>query len=291
MKPVLSVVMSTYNRLQMLPDAIVSVLSQSFGDFEFIIIDDNSTDGTFDYLHSLRDDRIKLFKNHENKGCTFNYHIAQNIAKGKYIAHIDDDDISFPYRFERQISFLESNNEISLLGTFIETFGENQRPSWVFYTEPEKIDLCMNFYNPICHSSIMYRKDFVDKHFINYNLACKCAQDYDFYKQILFAGGKLANIDEILVRYRMHANRLTDIRDSQQIQIDIAEKVKKALQLRFLSEEEHKKISDLMADFPYNDYSLDNVILAISMIEKTNFYSQKLVQSLVQDIKNNLFKF
>ena len=173
----------------------------------------------------------------------------------------------------------------------IETFGENQRPSWVFYTEPEKIDLCMNFYNPICHSSIMYRKDFVYKHFINYNLACKCAQDYDFYKQILFAGGKLANIDEILVRYRMHANRLTDIRDSQQIQIDIAEKVKKALQLRFLSEEEHKKISDLMADFPYNDYSLDNVILAISMIEKTNFYSQKLVQSLVQDIKNNLFKF
>ena len=68
MKPVLSVVMSTYNRLQMLPDALVSVLSQSFGDFEFIIIDDNSTDGTFDYLHSLRDDRIKLFKNHENTG-------------------------------------------------------------------------------------------------------------------------------------------------------------------------------------------------------------------------------
>ena len=124
MKPLLSVVMSTYNRLQMLPEAVESVLTQSFGDFEFIIIDDNSTDGTFDYLHSLRDDRIKLFKNHENKGCTFNYHIAQNIAKGKYIAHIDDDDISFPYRFERQISFLESNNEISLYALSISKLTE-----------------------------------------------------------------------------------------------------------------------------------------------------------------------
>ena len=291
MKSLLSVVMSTYNRLQMLPEAVESVLTQSFGDFEFIIIDDNSTDGTFDYLHSLCDDRIKLFKNVENRGCTFNYHIAQNIAKGKYIAHIDDDDISLPARFEKQISFLESNKEISLLGTFIETFGENQRPSWVFYTEPEKIDLCMNFYNPICHSSITYRKDFVDKNFINYNLACKCAQDYDFYKQILFAGGKLANINEVLVRYRMHSNRLTDIRASQQIQIDVAENVKKELQLRFLSKEEHKKISDLMSSFPYNDYSLDDVVCALELVKNKSFYSQELVQSLVNDIKNNLFKF
>ena len=273
MKPLLSVVMSTYNRLQMLPEAVESVLTQSFGDFEFIIIDDNSTDGTFDYLHSLCDDRIKLFKNVENRGCTFNYHIAQNIAKGKYIAHIDDDDISLPARFEKQISFLESNKEISLLGTFIETFGENQRPSWVFYTEPEKIDLCMNFYNPICHSSITYRKDFVDKNFINYNLACKCAQDYDFYKKILFAGGKLANIHEVLVKYRMHSNRLTDIRDTQQIQIDVAENVKTELQLRFLSKEEHKKISDLMTGFPYNDYRLDDVVKALEIVKSKNFYS------------------
>ena len=283
--------MSTYNRLQMLPEAVESVLTQSFGDFEFIIIDDNSTDGTFDYLHSLRDDRIKLFKNSENKGCTFNYHVAQNIAKGKYIAHIDDDDISLPYRFEKQISFLESNKEISLLGTFIETFGKNQRPSWVFYTEPEKIDLCMNFYNPICHSSITYRKDFVDKNFINYNLACKCAQDYDFYKQILFAGGKLANINEVLVRYRMHSNRLTDIRASQQIQIDVAEKVKQDLQLRFLSEDEHKEISNLLVGFPYNDYRLDDVVKALEIVKSKNFYSFETVQSLQEDIKNNLFKF
>ena len=291
MKPLLSVVMSTYNRLQMLPEAVESVLTQSFGDFEFIIIDDNSTDGTFDYLHSLCDDRIKLFKNVENRGCTFNYHIAQNIAKGKYIAHIDDDDISLPYRFEKQISFLESNKEISLLGTFIETFGENQRPSWVFYTEPEKIDLCMNFYNPICHSSITYRKDFVDKNFINYNLACKCAQDYDFYKQILFAGGKLANIHEVLVKYRMHSNRLTDIRDTQQIQIDVAEKVKQDLQLRFLSEDEHKEISNLLVGFPYNDYRLDDVVKALEIVKSKNFYSFETVQSLQEDIKNNLFKF
>ena len=293
--PLLSVVMSTYNRENLVKETIDSVLAQTFEDFEFIIIDDFSSDSTFEVLSSYDDKRIHLYKNSSNKGCTFNYHIAQNLAKGKYIAHIDDDDICMPTRFEKQINYLENNPDISLLGTFVETFGENVRPSWVFYTEPEKIDFLMNFYNPICHSSIIYDKSFADKNFINYDLSCKCAQDYDFYKQFILKGGKIANLDEVLVKYRMHKVRLTDVYETQQVQISVAEKVKERLLSRFLSYEEIIELKKLLFDFPYNNYDKQSVLNAFKLVKEKallkKLYSEDTIDSVIFDIKNNLFSF
>ncbi len=295
MKPVLSVVMSTYNRQQYIPDVVESVLGQSFTDFEFIIIDDCSNDDSCQVISNYKDSRIRLFHNRENKGCTYNYHVAQNLAKGKYIAHIDDDDISLPTRFEKQIEFLKLNPEISLVGSFIETFGENKRPSWVFYSDSEKLDFVMNFYNPICHSSVMYDNEFVQKKFINYNLACKCAQDYDFYKQFILKGGKLANIDEVLVKYRMHPVRLTDIYDTQQVQINVAENVKNELLSRYLSEEEILYFKKQLYDFPYNAYDKKTVIKGINLLKEKVLsckkYTEKTIQEVIADIENDVFKF
>ena len=293
--PLLSVVMSTYNRAHLVKETMESVLNQSFSDFEFIVIDDCSTDNTSQILHSFDDNRIKILKNSQNKGCTFNYHIAHNLSKGKYIAHIDDDDICLPNRFEKQLDFLNQNEEISLLGTFVETFGENERPSWTFYTEPEKIDFVMNFYNPFCHSSIIYDKEFADINSINYDLTCKCAQDYDFYKQFILKGGKLANINDVLVRYRMHPKRLTDVFETQQIQINVAERVKEQLLSRFLNRDEINEVNKLLTNFPYNEYNMENAIKAIcfvgEMATSKGFYSSKTIDSIVDDVKNNLFSF
>ncbi|MCD7779479.1 MAG: glycosyltransferase [Candidatus Gastranaerophilales bacterium] len=233
--------------------------------------------------------------NKKNCGCTFNYHNANNLAKGKYIAHIDDDDISFQNRLEKQLSFMENNDDIALSGTYIQTFGENVRPSWVFYTTSEKLDFMMNFYNPICHSSVIYRKNFVDKNAINYDIAKKCAQDYDFYKQILLRGGKLANIPEILVKYRMHLNRLTDIKETQEIQINNAAKIKKELLSRFFNEKIITEISALTLGFPFNDYSKDNVIAAINKTAVEYIRINKGFEQISNEIKNdiisNLYKF
>lgn len=291
----LSVVMSTYNREHLVGQTIESVLNQTFHDFEFIIIDDASCDKTCDLIKNYNDSRIKLFKNKENRGCTFNYHVAQNLAKGKYIAHIDDDDIAFPQRFEKQIEFLENNADINLLGSFIETFGENKRPSWVFYSDSEMLDFTMNFYNPICHSSIMYDSAFVRKNFINYDINCKCAQDYDFYKQFILKGGKLANLNEILVKYRMHPKRLTDEHVTQQIQIDVANKVKSELLSRFFNLEDCEKFSDLLNDFPYNNYNFENVLEGLEMLKTKAFeagkYNEQVINSVIEDVKNNKFRF
>lgn len=291
----LSVVMSTYNREHLLAETIESVLNQSFEDFEFIIIDDASTDNTYNLIKKYHDSRIVLFRNKENKGPTFNYHIMQYIAKGRYIAHTDDDDISCKQRFEKQLNYLENNPDINLLGTFIETFGENKRPSWVFYTEPEQLDFAMNFYNPICHSSIMYDTKFTGENFINYNIGCKCAQDYDFYKQIILKGGKLANLTDVLVKYRMHKKRLTDEYKTMQIQINVAEKVKKELLSRFFNEAEKNKFSELMFDFPFNCYNLENAIEGLEMLQtnalKIGKYNADDINTIIKSVKNNKFRF
>lgn len=291
----LSVVMSTYNREHLLPETIESVLNQSFEDFEFIIIDDASTDNTYNLIKKYNDSRIILLRNKTNKGPTFNYHVMQHIAKGRYIAHTDDDDISCTQRFEKQLNCLENNPDINLLGTFIETFGENARPSWCFYTEPEQLDFAMNLYNPICHSSIMYDTKFVKENFINYDIGCKCAQDYDFYKQIILKGGKLANITDVLVKYRMHKKRLTDEYKTMQIQINVAEKVKQELLLRFFNEQEKNKFSELMFDFPFNCYNLENVAEGLEMLRnkagKIGKYKEESINTIIENVKNNKFRF
>ncbi len=291
----LSVIMSTYNRENMVLESVNSILTQTYDNFEFIIIDDNSTDNTYNLIKSLNDKRIKLFRSNRNCGCTFNYHTGQNIAKGEFIAHIDDDDISFPKRLETQINYMENNCDIVLAGTFIETFGENMRPSWVFYSDSEKINFSSNFYNPLCHSSIIYRKSFMEKNNINYDINKKCAQDYDFYKQILLKGGKISNLEEILVKYRMHKNRLTDIKQTQDIQIYNAENIKRELQARYLKPNQIEEFNSLIADFPFNNYNVNRVITAMKMLKDAimskNEYNSNKIDEVIKDIENLRFKF
>lgn len=289
--PLVSVVMSTYNRESMISTAISSVLNQSFSDFEFIIINDCSTDNTEQVIKKINDSRIKLLNNKARCGCTFNYHNANNLVKGKYVAHIDDDDIFFPDKLKKQVEFLEENIEIDIVGTYIETFGDGARPSWVLYYEPDYIDFLMNIYNPICHSSVMYRKSFIDGHALNYDISKKCAQDYDFYKQFVLNGGKIANIPEILVKYRMHASRLTDIKETQDIQIYNAEKVKDELLSRYLNSALLLEFKELMDGFPFNDYDVLKVEKAIRMLGNESNYNLKIVENIIKDIKNNKFKF
>ncbi len=295
MTPLVSVIMSTYNRENLLKDAFESVLHQNFKNFEFIIIDDNSQDNTLDFLKNYNDKRLKIYKNKHNSGCTFNYHNAQNLAEGEYIAHIDDDDIWLYDKLQKQIDFMENNKNIALSGSFIETFGENARPSWVFDTDKDKISFLMNFYNPICHSSIIYRKSFMLKKGINYDINKQCSQDYDFYKQIIEAFGQISNLPEILVKYRMHKKRITDIKETQNIQIYNAENTKTGLLKRFLNEYEIKKIKELMTGFPFNSYNTDNVLSAIEIagtkyIEKFNI-SHNIIQEVKNDIQKGLYKF
>ena len=289
--PLVSVIMSTYNRESMLKESIDSVLTQTFEDIEFIIINDASTDSTQSIIENYNDSRIRLYSNNQNCGCTFNYHNANNLATGKYVAHIDDDDLFLKDKLQKQVDFLERNSDIDMVGTYIETFGEGVRPSWVFYSKPEEISFLMNIYNPICHSSVMYRKSFIDRHGINYDILKKCAQDYDFYKQFILNGAKIANIDEILVKYRMHANRLTDVKETQNIQILNAEKVKNELLGRYFVNSEIVQFKELISGFPFNQYDENAVIKAIESLAQKSSVDVSVSEKIIEDVKNKKFVF
>ena len=186
---------------------------------------------------------------------------------------------------------MEENKDTVLSGTFIETFGENARPSWVFYTDSELIDLSANIYNPICHSSVIYRKSFMELNNINYNMNYICSQDYELYMQILECGGKITNIADTLVKYRMHNDRLTDNWQTQQIQINNAEKVKQRLLGRMFNSEEIEHIKELLKDFPFNNYNTDNVLEAVELIAQKNKYKNDTIQLFKEDIKSGKYKF
>ena len=120
----ISVIMPTYNAsVPFLKEAVESILNQSFGEFEFIVIDDGSTDGSWEYLNSIDDKRLKLIHNETNLGITKSLNIGMKTAKGKYIARMDSDDRSMPLRLEKQYEYMEKHPDVILCGTGVEFLG------------------------------------------------------------------------------------------------------------------------------------------------------------------------
>ncbi len=208
--PMVSVVMSTYNRGDWLKDAVDSVLNQTFRDFEFIIIDDGSSDETADYLADLekKDPRVVVLRNLENKGLVFSLNRGISHARGKYIARMDDDDVCYPERFARQVSFMEKHPEITVLGSRISPLG-SEKP-WPFHKETNPNRCEINLYlgdTPVSHPSVMIRKSFLVENQIKYDPDYLHAEDRPFYGAILSAGGKIAALPDILLQYRLTASK------------------------------------------------------------------------------------
>jgi len=208
--PAISVVMSVYNGQFYLAEAVKSILQQRFQDFEFIIVDDGSADATREILASFKDSRIIILKNHTNIGLTASLNRALNVARGKYIARLDSDDISAPERLQRQYTYLEANQHCAALGSiayFIDGHGrilhEGRRP-----LSFEEILASCFFHNPFWHSSVMFRRE-IALNLGGYDTRFRRAQDYDLWLRMLADGHELRNLPEILVYFRMHESRVT----------------------------------------------------------------------------------
>jgi len=183
----LSVIMSTYNNQATLQKAIDSVLSQSFKDFEFIIVNDGSVDATENVLKNNQDrDRRIVLIQQANAGLTGSLNAALSRAKGEYIARQDADDTSLPGRLEEQINFLDSNNEIGFIGCDCEVVDEHGEFMNVIRikNDPRKNGADLRNNNIYCHGSMMFRKELMDKAG-GYRDFFKYAQDYDLYLRLL----------------------------------------------------------------------------------------------------------
>ncbi len=194
--------MSVYNASRYISESVESILHQTLSNFEFLIIDDSSTDNTVEILNRYDDPRICLIQNKKNIGLTKSLNKGLAIAQGKYIARMDADDISLPERLQRQKSFLDTYPGIAMVGSWVEVINQNNEKI-KYYNHPTKSHLIrwhLLFANAFTHSSIMIRTERL-KSINGYSDELKYAQDFDLYSR-LSDSWHVANIPEILVQWR-----------------------------------------------------------------------------------------
>lgn len=211
MSPKISVLMPNYNCEKYIEQAIQSILKQEFQDFEFIIIDDASTDASWEIIskYAKIDTRIVPLRNEKNQKICKSLNRWLEIAKGKYIARMDSDDITALDRFKIQYEFLENNPEIWIVWANMEIMDEDGQ---VFshrnynYTD-EMIRKKIFRYSPFCHASIMMQANLL-KSLNWYNIFLHDAEDYDLYFR-MWIFTKFANLDKYLYAMRVNKKSVT----------------------------------------------------------------------------------
>ena len=204
--PLVSVLMPVYNSDLYIQRAIESILNQTFNNFEFLIINDCSTDNSLEIINSFKDSRIIVLNTNENSGIskTLNYGLKQ--AKGKYIIRMDSDDISFPLRIENQIKFLEENPEYVLCGSNYSIIGSKNK----VILPKEHNTIKANLLQSCCvaHPTVAINKEYLDKNNLLYTSEMEPAEDYYLWSQLIFKG-KFYNLQEELLDYRVHEKQIS----------------------------------------------------------------------------------
>ena len=204
--PKISVVMPVYNRERYLRDSIESILNQTFTDFEFIIVDDQSTDSSWQIIqeYANKEPKIVAVKNNGKKGCYSARNCGNRLAKGKYIAVMDSDDIALSHRLQTQFDFMERNPEIGICGSWLKSFGTEEKIIQTLEKHEDIRDL-MFFSCAIPHQTSIYR---IENQILYYSEDYASAQDYEMFcrkmNEINFA-----NIPEVLLLYRVHKNQIS----------------------------------------------------------------------------------
>ena len=266
-QPLVSVLMPVYNCENYILEAVESILQQTYSNFELLLIDDCSTDATVDKIKSLSDDRIQLIVKPKNSGYTESLNYGLQIAKGKYIARMDGDDISLPTRFEKQVAFLEAHDDVVVCGSAFETLHDN------FYIavpqSNDEIKVGMLQECKIGHPTVMMRTSFLREHQLTYNTKMEPAEDYDLWIRMIHFG-KFHNLQESLLKYRVHQNQVSSIRN--QTQIDIALKIKCKM-LYYLDDTiQHNEIT------AYSNIISNHRTAAFSDFEQFITFKKKLLQ-------------
>lgn len=215
--PKITVLMPVYNGEKYLQEAINSILSQTFSNFEFLIIDDGSTDHSYKIINAYKDKRIRVIQNKFNIGLEKTLNRGILLAKGEYIARMDCDDISLPTRLQKQIDYMDANPHVTVCGTHAEIFGSKAN-IWTPPVSHHQIKCCLLFNSALIHPSVIMRKKEIINNHLMYDESQKFerAEDYELWVRIS-KNHKLANIGEILLRHRIQASSVGRVYTQEQV--------------------------------------------------------------------------
>lgn len=268
-KPSVTVLMPVYNAEKYLKEAIDSVLSQTFEDFEFLILDDGSTDSSRDIVREYRDDRIRYEIFPHDYLTTLNNGI--DLSRGKYIARMDADDIMMPNRLQVQFDFMEKHAIIAASGSFFTCIGNEQniikQP-----VLPDEVLTSLMLFCAIANPTSMIRRRVVVDHHIRYDHNYIFAEDYKFWTE-LAKYGPLTNIPLVLLKYRISKTQVSCVHKNQQV--SISQKISREMISYFLSHIE-KKENRLMERVskelvPYLEEQLNDSAISFGMYSQFMF--------------------
>jgi len=212
----ISIVLPVYNGEQYIRETIDSLLSQTFREFELIIINDASTDNTVSIINQYNDPRIVRVDNEINRRLIYTLNRGVSLCRGKYIARIDADDIALPDRLQTQFDFMEAHPETGICGCSIEIF--NAEKEFTQRVDFAGSDLDIRafafFQSPFNHPSVLLRRSVIEQNHLQYPDSYLHAEDYGLWIEILkYTQG--ANIRKVLTRYRKHEKSITALDDRQ----------------------------------------------------------------------------
>ncbi len=210
----ISVVMPVYNAGKFLSEAINSILHQTYENFEFIIVDDASTDNSWQIIknYTLKDNRIKAFQNKKNSGVSATTNFAISKTKGQFIARMDADDVSFPTRFEKQLNYLQTNKNTIAVGGQCVVIDEKDQiiGQKIFPLNNKKLRKMIFRAVPMQQPSIIINRNLLPENFQWYSPACSSAEELDVLFKLM-KYGKIANLKDWTLFYRYRPTSLSHI--------------------------------------------------------------------------------
>lgn len=206
--PLVSVLMPVYNTAPYLREAVDSILAQTLSDFELIILDDCSPDNAQEILDRYSDPRIIRYRGEHNVGLANVLNIGIQMARGKYIARMDSDDVSLPDRLKVQVEYMESHPGIDLCSCAMQLFGTREG-LWRRDSDPDKVRISALFFSPVLHASSLWRRDAFESCGLRFDQSTVPAEDYDLWCRALVQGLRLVNLPDALYLYRIREGQAT----------------------------------------------------------------------------------
>ena len=225
--PKVTVLMSVYNGEKYLREAVDSMLAQTYYDFEFVIYDDCSTDSSAEIITSYKDDRIVFRQNKANVGLTRNLADGVEKARGKYVARMDADDIAMPRRLEKQVSWMDAHEDVTILGSQVMYFNESVNSGATADPLDDKAIKAMLLVSfAMLHPTIMIRAEDLRRYGLNYNSSFRYSQDHALYFDCMLKHLKFANHPEPLLKMRSHRGSISKAKHGVQQECSCRARVK-----------------------------------------------------------------
>ena len=287
MMPRVTVLMPVYNAQDFLEAAMESILQQTFHDFEFLIIDDGSTDHSVSIIQSFKDPRIKLYQNERNLGISATLNKGIALATAEYIARMDADDISYPDRLQKQVAYLDANPDCALVSSLVKVITEEGKFLRLDAFKSEHFYYNLTFICWIYHPTVMYRKEAVQA--VN-GYTALYAEDFELFWQ-LSRKHLLYNLPEVLLDYRVTSQSLHQV--LRQDEYAAAQQSQILRNIQYYTGAAYAVPSSFIEAFQHNFFPLlqeKKVRRLVACLQELDYITQQIIETenpnrTVQDIQ------